>query len=678
MKQDKRLSPVGLSALLLLLGSSVGADDIPEAPRGFDKTLLDTSVAPCDDFYQYACGGWIATNPIPAERSRWTRVSLLQERNTAILRSVLEKAAPGVPGRSRAAQLAGDLYAACMDEAAAERKGASPIREDLDRIAALSDKAALPALVASLHASETSVLFAFTSDEDFEDSARMIADVDQSGLGLPDRDYYLKDDEKSKEIRDAYVAHVAKTFALLGRTPEDASAAARTVMEVETELAKASLERVKRRDPANIFHKMTLAELQELSPAFDWSAYLKAAGAPSFETLNVAVPDFVKGVSALVDGRPLADIRTYLAWHVASDASPYLSSAFVDESFDFYGRTLQGTKELRPRWKRCVSTVDSALGEASGRLFVDEAFGAEGKERMLKMVDALEKALDRDIGSLPWMSEATRKQARKKLAAIANNIGYPDEWKEYEGVQVSADDLVGSLTSAAEWDFAWRVGKIGQPSNRHEWSMSPPTVNAYYSPQANTINFPAGILQPPLFDKTMDQVVNFGGIGSVIGHELSHGFDDSGRKFGPSGNFEDWWTPQDAAAFEERAACFVDQYSGYTAVDDVKVNGKLTLGENVADGGGMRIALMALESTLGDRNETKDGFTARQRFFLANAQLWCMNQTDELTRMLAGVDTHSPNRWRVNGVLSNMPEFTEAFSCAVGSPMVRAMPCRVW
>jgi len=682
MHRDRLLSSwlAGLTPLALLIGAiALQAADRPEAPRGFDPKLLDTDVAPCDDFYQYACGGWIAANPIPAERSRWTRVSLLQERNLAILRSVLEDAGKPGAGRSRAARLSGDLYAACMDEEAAERKGTDPIRGELDTIAALPDKSALPSLVARLHRVDVGTFFGFTSDEDFEDSTRMIADVDQSGLGLPDRDYYLKDDERSRQIRDAYLAHVTRTFALLGRAPEEAAAAARTVIGVETDLARSSLDVVKRRDPANIFHKMTLAELQALSPAFDWTAYLKATEAPAFERLNVAVPDFVKGFGALIETRSVDELKTYLAWHIARDASPRLSSAFVNESFDFYGKTLQGTQELRPRWKRCVDVVDGALGEASGRLFVEEAFGAEGKQRMLRMVDALEGTLARDIDSLPWMTETTRKQARRKLEAIANNIGYPDEWKEYEGMQVSGGDFVGSLSSAAAWDFAWRVGKIGTPADRREWSMSPPTVNAYYSPQGNTINFPAGILQPPLFDQTMDEATNFGGIGSVIGHELTHGFDDSGRKFGPTGNLEDWWTETDARAFEERAACFVDQYGAYPAVGDVLLNGRLTLGENVADNGGMRIALSALEATLaGGEARSKDGFTPRQRFFLANAQLWCRNQTEELSRMLANVDPHSPGPWRVNGVLANMPEFAEAFACRPGSAMVRANPCRVW
>jgi endothelin-converting enzyme/putative endopeptidase len=393
----------------------------------------------------------------------------------------------------------------------------------------------------------------------------------------------------------------------------------------------------------------------------------------------VAVPDFVSGLNAVIEESSLEDFKAYLRWHVVRDASPLLSSAFVNQNFEFYGKALQGTKQLRPRWKRCVSYVDGAVGDALGQLFVDETFGAEGRERMLEMVHAIEKALARDIDSLDWMSDKTKKEAHRKLDAIKNKIGYPEEWKDYAGVEISRDDFVGSMASAAAWDFAEDVGKIGTPTDPKEWPFTAPTVNAGYSPMLNEVIFPAGILQPPFFDREMDDAVNYGAIGSAIGHELTHGFDDEGRQFGATGNFEDWWTEEDAAAFEERAACFEKQYSGYTAVDDVKLNGKLTLGENVADNGGLRIVLMALEDTLAGREVEKvDGFTPRQRFFLANAQVWCGNQTDEVTRMLATVDPHSPGRWRVNGVVVNMPEFAEAFSCEAGSPMVSPAPCRVW
>jgi endothelin-converting enzyme/putative endopeptidase len=677
----RSLVVVPLVALLtpLVATDITRAADTPKTAPGFNVSLLDRTVEPCADFYQFACGNWLANNPVPPDRPRWSRFAELQERNLATLRSLLEKAAEPTPGRSPAARLAGDLYAACMDETSVEEKKAEPIREDLARIAAIEEKAGLPAAVASLHRNRVANLFRFGSDRDFEDTTRMIANVDQSGLGMPDRDYYLKDDEKSQELREAYVAHVAKTLELLGDPPEAARAAAQRVMAMETRLATSSLERAKRREPKNVFHKMTKTELRGLSPAFDWDQYLKTAGAPSFEALNVAVPDFVTGLNAVIEQSSLEDLKTYLRWHVVRYASPLLSSAFVDQGFDFYGRALQGTKELRPRWKRCVSYVDGAVGDALGQLFVEETFGAEGKDRTLEMVHAIEKALARDIQHLDWMSDETKKEARRKLDAIANKIGYPDEWKDYAGIEISRDDFVGAMASAAAWDFAEDVGKIGEPTDPKEWPFTAPTVNAGYDPMVNEVIFPAGILQPPFFDREMDDAVNYGAIGSAIGHELTHGFDDSGRQFGATGNVEDWWTEKDAEAFEERAACFERQYSGYTAVDDVKLNGKLTLGENVADNGGLRIVLMALEDTLSGREIEKiDGFTPRQRLFLANAQVWCRNQTDEVARMLATVDPHSPGRWRVNGVVVNMPEFAEAFSCEAGSPMVSADPCRVW
>jgi endothelin-converting enzyme/putative endopeptidase len=596
-----------------------------------------------------------------------------------VLRDILEKASKDTPGRNPIDRMIGDHYTACMDEKGIEAKGTKPIKAVLDRVAALPSKEALAGEVARLHPAGVNVLFRFRSVQDFKDATSVIAIADQGGLGLPDRDYYTKEDPRSVEIREKYVAHVGKMFGLLGDSPEAAAAGAKTVMEIETALAKVSLERVKRRDPANIYHKMPLAELVSLTPGFSWKDYLAGIRAPETTSLNVAVPDFFKGLETIIASTDLEKLKTYLRWQTVHAASDILPSAFVDEDFDFYGRTLSGSKELRPRWKRCVDRTDDELGEALGQRYVEATFGADGKERMLRMVVALEKALAEDIRTLPWMTETTKKQALAKLDAIANKIGYPDEWRDYSSVRISRDDAVGNSQRAGAFEFARQLGKIGKPVDKREWQMTPPTVNAYYNPLMNNINFPAGILQPPFFDRKMDDAVNFGGIGAVIGHELTHGFDDQGRKFAPNGTLQDWWTEQDGKEFESRATCIADQYSGYTAVADVKLNGRLTLGENTADNGGLRIAYMALKDTLkGKKVASVDGYTPEQRIFLGWAQVWCQNRTDEIARMLAQVDSHSPGEYRVNGVVSNMPEFQEAYQCKAGSAMTRENACRVW
>lgn len=671
---------LALAALGLLAGPLEAADaEKPGTTPGFDINALDRSVRPCDDFYQFACGKWIANNPVPPDRPSWTRFAELQERNLATLKGILDQVSAPDASRDAPTRLAGDYYAACMDEAGVDAKGAEPLAPTLARIAALSSKSEIPGAVAALHEDGVRALFRFGSDQDFKDASSVIADADQGGLGLPDRDYYLKQDQKSQQIRKAYVDHVARMFELLGDAPEKAAAESRTVMEIETGLAKASLERVKRRNPDNIYHKMELSQLQGLSSDFDWKAYLAAVGAPPVASLNVAVPGFFEGMNGLLQKTDLDGWKTYLRWHVVNEAAPLLSGPFVDENFAFYGKVLQGTKELRPRWKRCVALTDHSLGEALGKLYVEKTFGKEGKQRMAVMVAAIEKALHDDIETLPWMSAETKTKALAKLAAIANKIGYPDKWRDYSSVTIARDDLLGNTARAAAFELKRRLDKIGKPVDRGEWRMSPPTVNAYYSPQMNDINFPAGILQPPFFDRTMDDAINFGGIGAVIGHELTHGFDDQGRKFDGQGNLKDWWTDQDAAEFEKRAACIEKEYSGFTAVGDVKLNGKLTLGENTADNGGLRIAYMALEDVLdGKPKKPVDGFTPEQRLFLGWAQVWCQNRTDEIARFLATVDPHSPGRYRVNGVVSNMPEFQQAYQCKASDPMVREDACRVW
>lgn len=665
--------------LILTAVTALGQAEKSAPARGFSLDAMDRSVDPCTDFYQYSCGGWRAKNPIPADRSSWGRGSELQERNNEVLRDILEKAAAKKTGASQVEQQVGTFYAACMDEKAADARGSEPIAADLKRIAALQSKADLPALLADFHRSGVNALFRTDSEQDFKDATEVIAVTDQRGLSLPDRDYYLKDDPKFVENRKQYLAHLEKVFGMLGESSVKAAADAKTVMEIETKLAEASMERVKRREPANIYHRMKVEELAALSPSFNWSVYLKAAGVPPIETLNVQVPDFVKGMESVLSSRSLDDLKTYLRWQVARAKAPLLSSAFVEENFDFFGRKLTGAKENRPRWKRCVDRTDDALGEALGQLYVEATFGAEGKQRMLKMVSALEAALERDIKDLPWMTEATKKKALEKLDAIANKIGYPEKYRDYSSIRIATDDLVGNVARGNQFEFARQLDKIGKPVDLKEWFMTPPTVNAYYDPQQNNINFPAGILQPPFFDRNMDDAVNFGGIGAVIGHELTHGFDDEGRKFDPKGNLSDWWTEEDAREFEKRASCIADEYSEFSPIEGVKLNGKLTLGENTADNGGLRIAYMALMDTLaGKQAESIDGFTPEQRFFVGWGQVWCQNVTDQRTKMLATIDPHSPGRFRVIGVISNMPEFQKAFSCKKGQAMVRENACRVW
>ena len=624
----------------------------PRAVPGFDPAALDRSLKPCDDFYQFACGGWLKNNPVPPDRARWGRFDELAERNQATLRDILDKVSKPDAKRNAIDQRIGDYYASCMDEAAIETKGVAALVPQLDRIGSLPD---------------------------FKEASVFIAGLGQDGLSLPDRDYYLKDEERFANIRKQYPGHVQKMLELLGDAPDVAAGEARTVLAIETALARAELERVKMRDPANIYHKMTRQELAALAPAFDWNAYFTAAGAPAFTALNVNWPDFFKAMSELVEKTSVDDWRTYLRWHAVHDAAPLLPAAFVNENFAFYGKLLTGAKELRPRWKRCVALTDQQLGEALGQRYVEATFGPEGKERTQKMVAALEAALKEDIEGLAWMSDATKKQALAKLAAIANKLGYPERWRDYSTVRIVRGDALGNAERASEFEEARQRARIGKAVDPKEWGMTPPTVNAYYNPLQNNINFPAGILQPPFFEKTMDDAVNFGGIGAVIGHELTHGFDDQGRKFGPNGNLSDWWTEEDAREFEKRASCIADEYSSFTVAGGVHLNGRLTLGENTADNGGLRVADMALQATLKERTPPlKDGFTAEQRLFLAWGQIWCQNETDESAKLQAQTNPHAPGRYRVNGVVSNMPEFQKAFACTPGSPMVREPACRVW
>ncbi|MBC7883732.1 MAG: M13 family metallopeptidase [Anaerolineae bacterium] len=667
---------------------------------------MDTSVSACTNFFQYACGNWIKNNPIPADQTTWGRFNELAERNRDKLHSILDTV---VAKPTPETQRISDYYGSCMDELTIQAKGSGALAPQLQRIANLKSKAQLAELIAELHPIGVPALFAFGSNQDFKDANRVIAYADQGGLGLPDRDYYMKVDPKSVEQRKAYVAHIKIMFELLEDLGlGDPAKNADTVLKIETALAKGSLSRVERRDPQKLYNPVSLQQLNALAPNFNWNAYFRGIPAPPFKTLNITAPGFFKTTSAVIQSFSLEELKTYLRWQLVHSSAPMLSTPFVNADFLFYAQTLAGAKQLKPRWKRCVQYTDNDLGEELGKLYVKETFSPESKVRMLKLVAALEKSYGEDLASLEWMSEPTRKEALKKLQQIANKIGYPDKWRDYSSLKTVRGDALGNSQRADAFEFKRQINKIGKPFNRGEWGISPPTVNAYYDPQANDINFPAGILQPPFFDGKIDDAVNLGGIGMVIGHEITHGFDDEGRQFDGTGNLRDWWKAEDVKAFESRTSCLVDQYSGYTAVADVKLNGKLTLGENTADNGGIRIAYAALMETLaeqaklpdamgamGDKAKLPDamgmmtdkmtqakslidGFTPAQRFFISYGQIWCSNSTPETKRLRALTDPHSQSEFRVNGVVSNFSEFKKAFGCSEKSAMVRENACRVW
>ena len=666
-----------LLAVCTLCAAAVWAQPKPEKP--FSPDLLDKSVDPCTDFYAYACNKWQAQNPIPSDRPSWGTFNLLQERGEYMVRAILEKASENKPGRSGNEQKIGDYYASCMDEAAVEKAGTKPLDRDFQSIAGMKSKADLAKETTRLHREGADVMFSFGSGSDFKNASQIIGEVDQGGLGLPDRDYYFKDDAKSVELRQKYVAHVQKMFELLGDAPEKAAAEAKAVMDIETGLAKGALDQTSRRDPQKVYHKMASQELAALSPGFSWNVYFEGVGAPKFDSLNVAEPDFVKQMQNVVNSFSLDDWKTYLRWHVVHDNAAILPSAFVNENFEFFSKTMQGTKELRPRWKRCVSYANGDLGEAIGQIYVQQTFGADGKARTLAMVEKLEAALGEDIKSLPWMGEETKKQALVKLAAITNRIGYADKLRDYSTLEIVRGDAFGNAQRANTYDLLRRLNKIGKALDKRDWPYPPMTVNASYNPNQNNITFPAGILQPPFYDNKADDALNFGAIGAVIGHELTHGFDDEGSQFDADGNLRDWWTADDKKKFEERTKCTENQYGSFVAVDDLKLNGKLTLGENTADNGGMRIAYMALISAMAGKEPPPiDGLTAQQRFFLGWANVWCQNRTDAIARMLVTIDPHSPGKNRVNGTVSNMREFREAYQCKADAPMVNQNACRVW
>ena len=653
---------------------------LPYTPS-LDVHFIDRSVNPCVDFYKFACGNWIKQNPIPADQSRWDVYAKLTVDNQKYLWGILEEASKPSAGRTANQQKIGDYFGACMDETAAEKAGVAPLRPQIDAIAGLKQISALPPLLARLHleSGQTSPIFGFGSSQDYADSSRVIAFATAGGLGLPDRDYYVKTDAKSQEKRAKYVEFVAKMFTLLGDTAARSKAEAETVMAIETALAKASLTRVEQREPHNLFHKLTAAQLAALTPSFNWAAYWAASGLPAQAEVNVTEPKFFEEVERQLKSRSLADWQAYLRWHLAIDKAPYLSSAFVRANFDFYRKYLRGVAEMQPRWKRCVQYVDGDLGEALGQVFVQKTFDPGTKARALADTKEIEKAMETDIEQLTWMGPETKKQALAKLHAVVNKIGYPDKWRDYSSLNIVRGDFLGNRNRAEIFESKRQLDKIGKPVDRSEWQMTPPTVNAYYDPQMNDINFAAGVLEPPLFDPKMDDAPNYGNTGATIGHELTHGFDDEGRQFDAQGNLRDWWTKQDAAQFEKRAACVVGQYAQYTVVDDIKLNSKLTEGEDVADLGGTVLAYAAWKnSTRGQTLKPADGLSPDQRFFVGMAQWACGDERPESKRANAITNPHSPLEYRIDGVVSNMPEFQKAFACKPGQPMVRAQACRVW
>ena len=687
-----------LSALLLAVAAPVclaqtfatpadnGPTVAPKKPVIFDLSAIDKSADPCTDFYQYVCGNWKKDNPIPSDQVRWGRFNELSDRNNYLLYTEL-KAAADAPKTPLQRQY-GDFFGACMNTAEVDKLGVKPLEPELEAIAALSSSKDLAAFNAKQMKRGGGGFLGVGVTQDQKDSSQQIAATGQGGLTLPDRDYYLNPDARYATIRKQYTDHMVKMFKLLGDTDDKAVAEANDVMQIETALAKGSMDRVAMRDPANRYHMMSVADLQKLSPNYDWTVYLDGIGMPQVKDIDVMSPGYVTTVNQMLTTQPLQAIKAYLRWHALHEAAPLLSKPFEDENFAFFSQTLQGQKEEQPRWKRCTRLTDRALGEAVGQDWVKQNFPPDAKANMEKLVHALEASMAADLKTLPWMSDATKAEARMKLDAITDKIGYPSHWRDYSSVVVKRDDLLGNVQRADWFEEKRDLDKLGKPVDPTEWGMTPPTVNAYYNPPQNNINFPAGILQPPFYDNAMDPAVNFGGIGVVIGHEMTHGFDDQGSKYDLHGNVKVWWTPEDLAKFKERTECTAKEYDGFEAAPGQNVNGHLTLGENTADNGGLRIAYQALMDVLakdgaaaepGYIDGKRDGYTPAQRFFITFGQVWCQNQTEQSARVSAKTDPHSPGEWRTNGSVQNFDEFGKAFGCKVGQPMMPASGgCRTW
>lgn len=674
--------------------ASGSEDAMPDLER-FSPEQADKSLDPCTDFFQYACSKWLKANPIPADQAGWGTFNKLAIWNVAAIHNTLEQAAaPGSRGNP-AEQKAGDHYASCMDEAAINKAGIAPLKPALDRIAGLKDKSQLPELIASLHqiirpanlnfidAQYQGILFGVYNSPDFDDARVNVGALDQSGMNMPSREFYLRDDDKSKEIREKYRTHVARMLELSGEGKAQAAADAASVLAIETALAHAAMDIVVRRDPKNVNHKMSWEQVQALTPSFNWNHYFAAMHVPAAKQYLVTSPDFFRGVEKLITSEPVEHWRGYLRYSLLHLLASSLSQPFVEESFDFYGRTLSGTREIQPRWRRCSAFADIDLGDAVGQAYVARYFPPENKQRMLQMVKTIEGALGQDIDAADWMSAETKKKAHIKLAAQVDKIAYPDHWLDYGSVAIKRDDYLGNMQRASRFEIEHRLSEIGKPVNRYHWGMTPPTVNAYEDAQTNTINFPAGILQPPFFDGGLSDAVNYGAIGAVIGHEIIHGYDDQGRKFDADGNLKDWWTPADSAAYDQRDGCIADEYTQDVPEAGVRQNGKLSLGEDTADNGGVHIALAGLASDLKSQGKDLDspavgGVTELQTFFLAYANVWCGENRPEAARTAVLSQGHSLNRYRINNVVGNMSEFSHAFGCKAGQPMVRANACRVW